>query len=193
MGNRKTTTSGMEWNVMVGLATRLREDGLYRDYLLILVGCYFGLRISDLLELRWRDVLDKPEVILTEQKTKKQRKITINIKVTEALNFVAEELRKQGSYRPERYLFANRWDGILSISYINKRLKFIFNKYQVNVQNPSSHTLRKTMGKRVFESNLKSEEALIYLMEIFSHANMSVTRRYIGLTEKVIADVYLKM
>ena len=193
MGNRKTTTSGMDWLVMTGLTNQLREDGLYRDYLLILVGSYFGLRISDLLILRWEDVLDKTEVILTEQKTKKQRKITINAKVMKALMFVAEELRKQGRYRPEGYLFANRWDGILSISYINKRLKFIFKKYQVNVQNPSSHTLRKTFGRRCWEADNKSERALIYLSEIFGHSSISITKRYIGITAEQIADVYLSL
>lgn len=193
MGNRKTTTSGMDWLVMTGLTNQLREDGLYRDYLLILVGSYFGLRISDLLILRWEDVLDKTEVILTEQKTKKQRKITINAKVMKALMFVAEELRKQGRYRPEGYLFANRWDGILSISYINKRLKFIFKKYQVNVQNPSSHTLRKTFGRRCWEADNKLERALIYLSEIFGHSSISITKRYIGITAEQIADVYLSL
>lgn len=51
---------------MTGLCHRLKEDKLYRDYLLILIGCFFGLRISDLLQLRWQDVVDKTEVIIIE-------------------------------------------------------------------------------------------------------------------------------
>jgi len=66
MKNRRTTTSGMDWNTMTGLCHRLKEDKLYRDYLLILIGCFFGLRISDLLQLRWQDVVDKTEVIIIE-------------------------------------------------------------------------------------------------------------------------------
>jgi integrase len=193
MGKKKTTTSGLDWNTMTGLCHRLKEDKLYRDYLLILCGSYFGLRISDLLELRWQDLLAKTEVILTEQKTGKERIITINPKVSEALKFVGEVLLKQDRYRSEGYIFANRWGGKITISYVNKRLKFIFSKYQVNVQNPSSHSLRKTMGKRVWEMDGKSERALIYLSEIFSHSSPSITKRYIGITEKQIADVYLKM
>ncbi len=193
MRNRKTTTAGMDWNAMLGLTARLLQDKLYRDYLLILIGSFFGLRASDLLRLRWQDVLDKTEVIITEQKTDKQRKITINMKVAEAVKFVAGKLIEQDRYSTEAYIFANRWGNKITISYVNRRLKYIFTKYQVNVQNPSSHTLRKTFGKRVWESDNKSERALVYLSEIFSHSSISITKRYIGITEQQIANVYLSL
>jgi integrase len=90
-------------------------------------------------------------------------------------------------------MFANRWGGAVTISYVNKRLKLIFKKYQVVVNNPSSHTLRKTFGKRVYESDNKSERALIYLSEIFSHSSIAITRKYIGITQEQIADVYMSI
>lgn len=193
MNKKTTTTSGMDWNTMLGLATRLKEDRYYRDYLLIIAGCYFGLRINDLLSLRWDDVLNKTEFVLTEQKTKKNRRITINKKVQDALNFCSNELRSNGNCGINDYLFSNRWGGRLTVSYINKRLKVIFQQYNVKVANPSSHTLRKTFGKRVYEADNKSERALVYLSEIFSHSSISTTRRYIGITQEQIADVYLSL
>ena len=193
MKNRRTTTSGVDWNLMIGLSQRLLQDKLYRDYMLILVGSYFGLRISDLLQLRFCDIEGKTEIILNEQKTGKQRKITINPKVNEAIMNVIDVLRRQGRYRAEAYLFANRWGGIITISYVNRRLKYIFSRYQVNVQNPSSHTLRKTFGRRCWEADNKSERALVYLSEIFSHSSISITKRYIGITEQQIADVYMSL
>ena len=193
MRKRKMTTSGMEWNTMLGLTSRLLQDKLYRDYLLILVGSYVGLRISDLLELKFQDVEEKTELVLIEQKTRKVRKITLNPQVNAAVKIVADVLREQGKYRPDAFLLGNRWDGKISVSYINRRLKYIFNKYNVAVQNPSSHTIRKTFGKRVYEGNNKSEAALVYLMEIFSHSSISITKRYIGITEQQIADVYLNL
>src|ERR1700722_19666596 len=105
MKNRRTTTSGVDWNLMIGLSQRLLQDKLYRDYMLILVGSYFGLRISDLLQLRFCDIEGKTEIILNEQKTGKQRKITINPKVNEAIMNVIDVLRRQGRYRAEAYLF----------------------------------------------------------------------------------------
>ena len=190
---RRTTTSGLDWNVMNGLAQRLLQDKLYRDYLMIFVNSYFGLRISDLLCLRYIDVIDRGEIILIEQKTGKQRKITINPKVAGALKHCAGILQQQETYRPEAYIFANRWGGKITVSYVNKRLKYIFKKYGVTVQNPSSHCIRKTFGKRVWEADGQSDRALVYLSEIFSHSSPSITKKYIGINEQVIADVYMNL
>lgn len=151
------------------------------------------MRIGDLLSLRWLDVQDKQEVTLTEQKTGKQRKITINPKVADAINLVVSVQKSIGKFEPDGYLFANRWGGQLTISYINKRLKVIFKKYNVHVQNPSSHTLRKTFGKAIWENDNKSERALTYLSMIFSHSSIAITRKYIGITEQKIADMYLSL
>lgn len=193
MIKRQTTTSGMEWNTMIGLTDRLKRDGHYRDFLLITMGCYFGLRISDLLSIKWKDVIGQDELLIKESKTKKHRKITINEKVKEAIDFCSNELRLTNCLNEDQYILVNRWGGQLSISYINKRLKVLFIKYNVKVQNASSHTLRKTFGKRIFEMDNQSERSLIYLSEIFGHSSSSITRRYIGITQEKIADVYLNL
>lgn len=77
---------------MLGLLVRLKNDNKLREYLLIATGCYFGLRIGDLLNLKWNDVLDKDEFYITESKTGKQRKVTINRYVKEAIKYVADTL-----------------------------------------------------------------------------------------------------
>jgi integrase len=189
----KTTTSGIEWNTLMGLLVRLKNDGKLREYLLIATGCYFGLRIGDLLNLKWEDVLDKDEFYITEGKTGKQRKITINKFVKEVISYVADNLIREGIFTLDGYMFNNRYGNKLSRQFVNYLLHEVFKEYGVKVQNPSTHTLRKTFGKRVWESDNKSERALVYLSEIFSHSSLAVTKRYIGITDKVIADVYLKM
>jgi len=189
----KITTNGLDWNVMLGLTHRLKQDGNLKFYLLILTGCYFGLRAGDLLNLRWCDVIDKDDFALKEQKTGKLRKITINTSVKEALTHVSRELTKVGRYNEDAYVFANRWGSPVTISYVNKQLHKIFPKYNVKVQNASTHTLRKSFGRRVFEQGNKSEKSLIYLSDIFSHNSIATTRKYIGVTERQIADVYLQL
>ena len=189
----RTTTNGLDWNVMLGLTHRLKQDDNLKFYLLILTGCYFGLRAGDLLNIRWCEVINKDDFTLKEQKTGKLRKITVNLAVKEALAHVSRELTKVGRYEEEGYVFANRWGEPLSISYVNKQLHKIFPKYNVRVQNPSTHTLRKSFGRRVWEMDGKSERSLIYLSEIFSHSSIATTRKYIGVTERQIADVYLKL
>jgi integrase len=191
--NTKTTTSGIDWNILHGLLSRLKRDGKHRDYLLIATGCYFGLRISDLLSLRFSDVLDKNEFHITERKTGKQRKITVNAFVKEAIAYSSEMRIKEATFNPDAYLFTNRSGGRITVQFVNARLHQVFSMYNIRVQNGSSHTLRKTFGKRVWEMDNKSERALVYLSEILSHSSIATTKRYIGITDKQIADVYLNL
>lgn len=190
---KQTVTSGLEWNSAMGLAQRLREDKRYRDYLLILCGCYFGLRIGDLLTLRWNQVLNKSEVHLTEKKTGKVRTITINPKVKDVIRFCFDHYDSIATDKANHFIFGNRWGSALTISYVNKRLKQIFQEYNIKARKPSSHTLRKTFGKRVWEANGKTDTALIHLSYVFSHSSTQITRRYIGIVDETIADIYMSI
>lgn len=183
----------MDWNSMLGLLVRLKQEKDFRAYLLIATGCYFGLRIGDLLNLKWIDLFEKDEFIITEEKTGKKRKITINSFVKEALSFVANANITASRFDIDGYLFQNRQRDRITVQFANYMLHEVFKKYNVSVQNGSSHTLRKTFGKRVWEMDGKTERALVYLSEIFSHASIGTTKKYIGITEKQIADVYLKL
>lgn len=189
--NTKTTTSGLEWNTLHGLLVRLKRDNKHREYLLIATGCYFGLRIGDLLNLKYSSVLDKDQFNITEHKTGKERKITVNSFVREVISFTANQRIREGSFHIDSYLFANRSGTKITIQFANLSLHAVFKQYSVRVQNGSSHTLRKTFGKRVWEMDNKSERSLVYLSEIFSHSSIGTTKRYIGITDKQIADVYL--
>ncbi len=190
---RTTVTSGIEWNTMLGLLTRLRNDGQYREYLFIAAGCYLGLRAGDILRLKWSEVMNKEVLTVIEKKTGKKRRLTLNQYLRDAFKFVADELTRQGQFMEDSYIFSNRIGEPISIQFANRQLHKIFTRYNVRVQNGSTHTLRKTFGKRVWEMDNKSERALIYLSEIFSHSSIRVTRKYIGITEKQIADVYMKL
>ena len=191
--NTTTTCSGLDWNVFLGLLQRLKKDKKYREYLLIGSGCYLGLRASDLLNLRWNDLMDKDELTLFESKTGKKRVITINENLKEIVSRASQYFISKGEFNLNRFIFSNRQGGKLSIQYVNRILYKIFNDYNIQVQNSSTHTLRKTFGKRVWEMDGKSERALIYLSQIFNHSNSQVTRRYIGIVQEDIKNIYLEL
>ncbi len=69
-------------------------------------------------------------------------------------------------------------------------LKSIFQDKKIQV---SSHTLRKSFARRVYENMNQSEDALVLLSEIFSHSSVSITRRYLGIRRETIANVYLSL
>ncbi|WP_070138153.1 tyrosine-type recombinase/integrase [Crocinitomix algicola] len=189
----KTACSGLDWNVMLGLLAQLKKDKKWQDYLLICIGSYLGLRASDLLNLKWDDILGKSTLELKEGKTGKSRSIRINPNCLNAVEFVWNHQPKKHFHTIDHFIFVNRRGKKISLQYINRRLKTIFEEYKVKTDNPSTHTLRKTFGRRVYEMDDQSERSLIMLSMIFSHSNIAITKRYLGITQEEIQDVYLSL
>lgn len=186
---QNTTTSYMEWNDFISLITRLEKDEDYKFCLLISLGVFTGLRISDLLTLRYTDVLNKDVFKLKEIKTGKERSIKINKDLKEILDRIVSKLKITNR---NELIFVNKY-GTKSIdkSYVNVKLKEIFKKYRIKVGgNVSTHTFRKTLGRRVVEVNDYSNHTLVLLMDLFGHSSMSITKRYLGIREQEIHSVY---
>ena len=179
----------MDWNDFKSLIGKLERDKEYKFCLLFAVGVFTGLRISDLLKLRYSQ-FDNTEILtVQEQKTKKTRRIKINHDLKE----IVERIKmKMGVTDPEQYIFINRY-GTKPIdkSYVNVKLKEILKHYGIVLEgNASSHLFRKTLGNRVLRLNNYSGEAVILLMELFSHSSPAITKKYLGIREKEIHDVY---
>lgn len=192
--SKLTECSGMEWKEFLALVEELKRDKEYLFALLISIGCFCGLRISDILSLQWDEILEKEEFIIKEKKTAKSRNITLNPAVCELISYVHAKLVSHEKINEEATLiFVNRWNQKLSLQYTNRKLHDIFKKYDVKTKNGSSHTLRKTFGKRVYEVNNKTDNALILLSHIFGHSSTAITRRYIGLQEQEIENAYLNL
>ena len=186
---QRTTTTSMNWDDFKSLISKLERDGEYKFCLLISVGVFTGLRISDLLKLRFNQFENTEILTITEQKTKKTRRIKINTDLKE----IVERIKgKMGVVDPGQFIFVNRY-GTKPIdqSYVNVKLKEIFKQYNIVLEgNASSHLFRKTLGNRVLRLNNYSNEAIILLMELFSHSSPAITKRYLGIREKEILDVY---
>ena len=75
-----------------------------RDYMMFLFGIYSGLRISDILKLRVRDVKGKDRITLREKKTGKERSFPINAALKSKIKkYVADK-------EDYVYLFRSRQD-----------------------------------------------------------------------------------
>ena len=162
-----------------------------RDLLLFIFGINSGLRISDLLELRIKDVLDinnNPKVSceIREKKTGKNKIFILNDRIREALKINYNEY--EGSR--EEYLFKSRigdnrpigreqaWrilSGAAKVVGIDARI--------------GTHTLRKTFGYHAYQNGID----ITLLQKIFNHSSPSITLRYIGIEQEDINDVYKKL
>lgn len=183
-----TTADYLEWDTMLTLIRRLYNDGDYRFSLLIGCGAFFGLRISDLRTLTWDMILDQDSFMLNEKKTGKRRIIKINKGFQKHIRDCHAALKI--SY-PKQYCFLSNMGTVYSVQWINARFKEIKAKYGLKIKNFSTHTLRKTLGRKVVESaGAGAEMALIRLSEMYNHSSVQVTRRYLGLRQQELLEVY---
>ena len=183
-----TTSDYLPWDSMLSLVQKLYRDGNYRMSLLIGCGAFFGLRISDLRELTWSQLLDSETITLNETKTGKRRTIKVNENyrkhILDCYNALGIKDRSEKA-------FLSRKGTIYSVQQVNRLLKDIKARYGLKVDHFSTHSLRKTCGRRVVEqAGTQSEMALIKLSEIFNHASPMVTRRYLGLRTQELNEVY---
>lgn len=183
-----TTADALQWEEMISLVHRLYRDGEYRMSLLISTQCMWGLRIGDELRLKWENILDKDNIIITEQKTGKHRAIKLNLQLKKHIEdcYVALNSPKQ-----TEYIFISRLGRVWSREWVNMKLKDFKKKYRLSINHYSSHSHRKTFGRHIVErAGTDAEKALIKLSEIFSHSSCEITRRYLGLQAEEISEVY---
>ena len=186
--NQKTTADYLEWNSALILLQKLEQDGEHLFAMLLCVGMNTGLRFSDILTLRWTDLTDAETVNLLEKKTKKATEIKINSNLKEFSKKIFEKLHLPDG---NALIFLNKkGQKVISIQYINRRLKEIKITYKLKIKNISTHTFRKTFGRHVWEIHNQSERALILLSELFNHSNISVTKRYLGIRHEELMEVY---
>jgi integrase len=186
---QKTTTTSMDWDQFKSLISKLERDGENKYCLLISIGVFTGLRIGDLLQLRFSQFETSETFTIVEKKTKKTRKIKINQDLKSILIRIKEKMSIADS---NQFIFINRY-GTKPIdrSWINVCLKRIFKKYNIELEgNISSHMFRKTLGNRVLKLNDYSNESIVLLMELFGHSSMAITKKYLGIREREILDVY---
>ena len=185
---QRTTTTSMDWGDFKSLISKLERDKEYKFCLLITIGVFTGLRIGDLLQLRFNQ-FESEILTIQEQKTKKTRRIKINSDLKEIVERVKNRMVVTDT---DQYIFLNRY-GTKPIdkSYVNVKLKEIIKRYDIVIDgNVSSHLFRKTLGNRVLRLNNYSNESVILLMELFGHSSPAITKRYLGLREREIHDVY---
>ena len=183
-----TTADYLIWSDAMNLIRKLSRDGNYKMSLLMAMGCFTGLRISDILALRWRQILNKDEFCITEIKTGKQRTIRLNPQLQQHIRDCYEHMSPIGINAP---ILISQKGTAFTIQRINIILKEIREKYRLKIKNFSCHSLRKTFGRQVYNMNSDNAElALIKLMELFNHSSVSITKRYLGLRQEEILQTY---
>ena len=183
-----TTADYLVWSDAMNLIRKLAKDGNYKMSLLVAIGCFTGLRISDILSLRWKQILGVSDFTIIEKKTGKRRTIRLNPELQRHIVDCYNHIQPIGIESP---ILVSQKGTVFSVQRINAILKDLKKKYRLKINHFSCHSLRKTFGRQVYNMNSESAElALVKLMELFNHSSVAITKRYLGLRQEEILETY---
>jgi len=146
-------------------------------YIMYMIGIYSGLRISDILKLRVRDVRGKSDIRLREQKTGKEKLFPVNNELAAALKVYC------CGKRDSDYIVPSPVTGrAISREYAYRVIHRAGLEY--GLEHLGTHTMRKTFGYHFYMQT----KDIVLLMRIFNHSDQSKTLRYIGVEQSTIND-----
>lgn len=166
-----------------------------RNKMLFVCGINLGLRASDLCGLKYSFFMNadgsfKDYYSLKPKKTERTGKFVklyFNDAVKKAITQYLEIYPVEDL---DEYLFKSRkGNGHIT----EKTLGDIIKTTAVEIgieQNICSHSLRKTFGYHVWHNAEDKEKSLVILMAIFNHSSVAITKKYIGLMDGEIGDVF---
>lgn len=166
----------LSWKEASSLIRCLEKENKYRVALLIFVSLHTGMRINDILRLRWCDIINVHALCFTESRTSKNRTILLTHEMEEY--FLASYNRITKSALTE-YCFLSQKKNVYSVQRVNQMLKTLSTKCGIQNVSVTTNTLRKTFGRELFFKT--GREAIIFLMEYFSHPSIQFTLEYLQL------------
>ena len=182
-----TTADYLPWSEAMQLVKKLYRDGRYRDSILVATGFMTGLRISDILRLTFADILNNEILTINEKKTGKRREIPLSKDYKKHVEDCFKALGLSDSTKP---MFLSYQGSVITIQMVNKTLHGLKDRYNLSVDHFTSHSLRKTFARRIYDTAKDREYALIKLSSVLGHSNVSITRRYLGIKREEILDCY---
>lgn len=166
-----------DFNLLIDMQDYLKAKN-YRDYVLFMTGIYLGRRISDMLEFRVRDVRNKDYIYFRESKTGKEARVAINddlkkiykqyTKGKKDYELLFESRQRNKTGRKTAITRQRAWQ------ILNEAADYF--KYRDSI---GCHTLRKTFGYWLY----KDTKDAVAIKELLNHSDISVTKRYIGVTQ----------
>ena len=166
-----------------------------RNKMMFVVGINLGIRVSDLCGLTYSFFMNKDRTFKEyyslqpkkTRKTKKFVKLYFNEAVKQSILSYLEEYPVEDL---NEYLFKSReGNGHLTEIAIGRIIKEAAKEIGIE-RNINSHSLRQSFGYHVWHNATDKEEMIVLLMNIFNHSSIAITKKYIGIMDEEIEDVF---
>lgn len=166
-----------DWYQIADMKWSLKRFCGERDYIMFLLGINTGLRISDLLSIKVKDIRRKKKIVVKEGKTEKPRTIHLNNIYDELDNYIK-------TLKYTEWLFPSR-KGDKPITRIQAYRQLNKAARMVDIEDGiGTHTMRKTFGYWYY----KQTKDVAKLQLILNHSHPEITLRYIGITDEEIEN-----
>ncbi|MEG3006134.1 MAG: site-specific integrase [Oscillospiraceae bacterium] len=157
----------------------LLKERSQRDYFLFFMGINTGLRVSDLLVLKVKDVKNKTHITIKEEKTGKTKRFPLHTIKEDIAAYIK-------GMKDSSHLFVSREkkNGLKPLSR-HQAWKILSEAgAAAGLEAIGTHTLRKTFGYHFYQKY----KDIALLQELFNHSAPSVTLRYIGINQDMIDE-----
>jgi integrase len=147
-----------------------------RNEIMFMMGVYTGLRISDILALKVKDVKGKRSLNIHDKKTGKSNRLDFNIELKRELDAYTK------GRDPEEYLIKSRngENRPITRGQAYKILHGAAKKFSMD--NCGTHTLRKTFGFFLYDLT----KDIVQVQTALNHSDAAYTRRYIGIDRDIV-------
>lgn len=146
---------------------KVLENDSNRNYAIVTLLAYSGMRVSEALNLKLSDVdFIGREIMIRYSKRKKQRIAIINDKIVNSMREYFKE-REKKKYRDSDYVFISQKAEKINQSTVNK----LFNKFSDNI---TPHTLRHFFCSYALENGWSAYEVAAQV----GHSNIHTTMLY---------------
>lgn len=144
------------------------------------IGCRLALRISDLISLKYDDVLGKTHIRLKQKKTKKY----IEVFITDDVRDIVEDRKYRNP--TDTYIFESDYTRYKGKPLSIRRAQQIFEEVQkMTSTHFQTHTMRKSPARILYENG----NSIATISEMLGHNDIATTQRYLGLTQTDVDDL----
>lgn len=188
----------VNWADFIRIQEELRAAGKWQQLLCWTLGGYTAFRVSDLASLTWGDILDS-ELSLFEKKKQHLSRGARTVAFGEEAKALIEECRSHmNPLSLPHFVLFRPTSGPRGVSKsmttrsISRMIEKIAKDHGLN-QQCSPHSLRKCCALRAWQILGGNDQALMYVSIMLGHGKPEVTKRYLGITKRVVAEIYKRL